>query len=103
MFVHHNVVGLHVAVHHTVAVGVVQTVGHLNGHFQRVFHVEPLVGAQAFFQCLTLQQLHHDVGNVVQLANVVDGDNVGVGKGACRLSFTHESTDVFVVNAVFFF
>ena len=81
---HHDVGGLDVAMHDVAVVCVRKPVGHLRADIQRELHRQGLVRREDRAQLLTLQKLHGHVGQTLGLADVVDGDDVGMVEPAGR-------------------
>ena len=61
-------------------VRVLQRLADLRGVVQRLRGAEYTVLRHALFERLALDELHDDIIQVVPLAHVVDGDDVGVGE-----------------------
>ena len=81
---HHDVGRLDVTVDDVAVVSVGEPVGHLRGNVQRQLHRQRLARRQDRAQLLSLQKLHGHVGEALALADVVDGDDVGVVEPAGR-------------------
>ena len=79
-----NVPGLDVAVHHAALVSVCQTLCHLRGDRQRARHRQRLAGQEQRAQLGALDVLHRHVALGLGLADVVDGDDVGMVEAARR-------------------
>ena len=77
---HHDVLGLQVAVDDGARVGRGEAVGDLDRDREERLQRQR-AARQQLAQALPLDQLHDDVGGLVDLADLVDGDDVGVGDG----------------------
>ena len=72
-------------------VGVGQTFSHLGGDIDRARDRQRLAGGEERAQLLALQEFHRHVGEVAALADVVDGDDIGVVEAAGGLGFLVEA------------
>ncbi len=86
--VQHHVGRLHVAVHHAVLVREGQRVQQLAHDAAGIGECEGVPGVEGLQQFAAAHELHHDVGEVSLLAEVEDGDDVGVAQapGGHRLA-----------------
>src|SRR5450759_669151 len=73
-----HVRGLHIAMHNAVAVGTIQSLGSLNDKIDGLRGWEWT--AQAILERSAVDILHHDIGDVVLLAKVMNLDNIWVGQ-----------------------
>ena len=82
----HDVALLKVSIHHTLPVGIIQSIRNLDGVLQRLLQQQwPL--REPCGQTLHLQVLHDQVVDAVLLSDVVEGANVGVIQaGPCPVS-----------------
>src|SRR2546430_2662199 len=71
-------------------VGVIQSDGGLPEDAQQRIFIDNVSIIQNFFQRRTVDKLHENVRETVLFGDVVNGDDVGMGKHAGRLRFTKE-------------
>ena len=69
--------------HDPVLVGIAQPFGHLRADGDRLRHRQRAALADHRAQLDALDELHRHVGDVAGLADIVDGDDVGVVQAAC--------------------
>ncbi len=101
-----DVLGFHITVDETGAVGVAQAIASLNGEVQGAADRQ-----QGFFLVLlpddlferkAINEFHDDKVAVAVLADVVDGDDVGVGEVGGRMGFLLEvAQEAFVAGEAF--
>ena len=88
-----NVCGLHVAVHHTIAMGEGESGSHLDSNVTGLVGGQLALHAQDVGEGAALHVFHgHEVG-VTAAAPVIDPDDVGVIQVGGRLGFAAESLD----------
>ena len=87
----HHVVGLDVAVHHALAVGVGQRVHHLDQDLDRVVHRQFADPRQPLAQRLSLDVGHDEVEEAAGLAGIVERQNVGMLQAGRHLDFAEEA------------
>ena len=68
----------------------IERIGHLNGQRKQGLGIHGLA-RDAMLQRHPVQKLHGDKGLAVLLANVVNGADVGMIQGGCRLGFALET------------
>lgn len=85
-----DVGGFHIAMHHALCVGMVEAGSGLFENREQQFHGRFVRRAQNLGEVLALYELHHYVGEVVLLPNLINRDDVGMGKNPGRLRFAVE-------------
>ena len=88
---HKDVGRLHVAMDDVVAMGIAERRADLLQNAQPVGHGELRAGADQLVQRLALHALHHNVGGSVVVAQVVNGDDIGVVEPARSAAFLVEA------------
>ncbi len=86
----HDVARLQIAVHDPGGVRDCQAIGDLAGDLDRSRGFEPF-RLERGVERLTHDQLHHDEWPAVHVADVVDGDDVGVVQEGRQLRFAHQA------------
>ena len=81
----HHVMGLDVPVDDAAAVGVLQRLGDLHGKMQRFPPGKGGALIHILLQRDPVDQLHHDIVQIVVFGHVVDADDVGMGQHGNRL------------------
>ena len=87
----HQVLGLQVPVDDAGGVGLGQALGGLDGDIEQPLGRQRLAGGDELAQGLSLDQLHGDVEGAVGLADVVDGQDVGMIQGRGRAGLLLEA------------
>ena len=86
----HHVVGLDVAVHHALAVGVGQRVHHLDQDLDRVVHRQLAYAREPLAERFALDVRHHEVEEAAGLAGVVERQDVRMLQAGRHLDFAEE-------------
>ena len=76
-------------------VGVVERTAHLLVDGNDRFNRQDVLGLYDFFKRLSLKDFHREVKQAIVLAEVVDGDDVGMRENSSRLGFALEPGFVF--------
>ncbi len=92
---HHDVSRFDVAVNNLTFMGEVQCVGNLRADVKCRFDRDHCFGAENAAQLAAFEVFHCHIGQIVFLAYVVDRDDIGVRKLACRFGFLVETCFVF--------
>ncbi len=95
-----DVVGLDIPMHHAHRVGIIERAGDLQRDLQDSLDRQFFAALQGVRQGLAFQQLHHDVGDFVELADVVDRDNVGMREKTRGLGLLEEAVEVLLVDGM---
>ena len=75
-----------------------QCVGERHGVLQRLRNRQPLRADHAI-QCLAVDELHDDVVHTAGLADIVDGNDVGMVQRRGGLGLPHEPASAFLVGS----
>ena len=87
----HDVVGLHIAVHHAAGVGVGQCVGHFDQDSHRLGHRQLTLAVQPLAERLALDEGHDVVEVAIGLAGIEHREDVRVGELGRDLDFATET------------
>ena len=88
---HHDVLGLEIAMHDARGMRLRETVGDLVGDVGEPSRRQPAVGQQVA-QGLAFHPFHGDERHAGLMADVMDGQDVGMVQGGSRLGFPLEAT-----------
>lgn len=97
-FHQHDVLRLDVLVDHAVTVGKIKGGGNLSDQIDHHRQRRGALTNDPIRQGLSAQSLHRDVGMVIGLAHVIDGDDVGMGQGAGGARLGKEASSVCLVT-----
>ncbi len=86
-----DISGLHIAMDDALAVSVVECIGHLPQNVEQIRQRRRIAAREQLLQRKALDKLHRQVPMALVLAELVDGDDTGVGKSAGGGGFPAET------------
>ena len=96
---HHDVLGLEIAMHDARGMRLRETLGYLLGDVGEPSRRQP-AGGQQVAQGLALHPFHDHEGHAGLMANVMDGQDIGMVQGRSRLGFLLETTQTISIGEI---
>ena len=99
----HHIVGLDIPVHQSPAVGVLQSLGNVDGKVDRLSPVETNLLFHILFEGDAIDQLHDNIIPVLCVGHIVNRHNIGMAQHGDRLTFRLEpAAEIFILQIFIF-